>query len=65
MDLEKKDVRLRDFFARIMLSKSWMLGLSEGVVSRSWMNSLKAITTCQYTEDERGPKCSYLASASA
>jgi hypothetical protein len=27
----------------MMLSKSWMLGLSEDVVSRSWINSLKAV----------------------
>ena len=42
-DLEKKEVRPRDFLARIMLSKSWMLGDEADVVSRSWMNWLNAI----------------------
>lgn len=43
---EKKEVRPRDFLARIMLSKSWILGELEGVVSRSWVNSLNAVMVC-------------------
>ena len=40
---EKKEVRPRDFLARMMLSKSWILGELGEVVSRSWINSLNAI----------------------
>lgn len=32
---EKKEVRPRDFLARIMESKSWIEGALEGLVSRS------------------------------
>lgn len=40
---EKKEVRPRDFLARIIESKSWICGELEGWVSRSQMNSLKAV----------------------
>ena len=42
-DLEKKDVRPRDFLARMMLSNSSTPGEFDGATSRSWMNSLNAI----------------------
>lgn len=41
-DLEKKEVRPRFFLARIISSKRRMLGSAGLVVSRSWINSLKA-----------------------
>lgn len=44
MDLDEKNEALpRDLLARIMESKSRTFGEVAGVVSRSWMNSLKAI----------------------
>lgn len=46
-DLEKKDVLPRFFFARMISSNSRMEGSSDLRVSRSWMNSLKAIVKSQ------------------
>lgn len=45
----KNEVRPRDFLARIILSNSWTTGESAGVISRSWMNSLKAMRMCEWS----------------
>jgi len=41
LDLEKKEVRPRLRFDRMIWSKSRMEGWEAGLASRSWMNSLK------------------------
>lgn len=42
LDFEKSDVRPRFFFDTMIWSNSLMDGSSGRLVSRSWMNSLKA-----------------------